>query len=164
MSNSNALQVFQPLCRYLFQCLTLFVANIKEVSPRKRKTVKLLSGTLVSSCNKLCPSSVHEAEVLSMATGLGRLAFAIGGCPSRTLQNFPKPLVYKNFSQRVKRRKQTVAKTSVDIDGILSSTSTKKVPTAATNDPASVSPKDETLKTWQTSEERTNLLKQGERR
>lgn len=99
-----------------------------------------------------------------MATGLGRLAFAIGGCPLRTLQNFPKPLVYRKFSQRVKRRRQTVAKTGIDIDGILSSTSTKKVPTAATNDPASVSPKDEVLKTWQASEERTNLLKQGERR
>jgi len=92
------------------------------------------------------------------------------GFAMTVMRNIPKQLVYRKFSRGVKGRGQKAVQDRVDIEEILRTsgvttvapvTSTSKsVATKGTNS----CPKDDAFKKWQASEERTNLLKQGERR
>lgn len=83
-------------------------------------------------------------------------------------QSFPRKLFYRNFSRKVKGKRPNLTnmkqKDSVDIDGIL------KRPGAVlgTAEPLVLDSNETTkeieIKKWQASRQRTNLLKQGERR
>ena len=83
------------------------------------------------------------------------------------LRKIPRQLVHRNLSRTVKGKKQKAIKNNIDIQGILGSSgvnSGRKSLSDANNDSPKDQAKDEAFRKWQTSEERTNLLKQGERR
>lgn len=111
------------------------------------------------------PQSLSVLQTKMVATVTCCLIRHLPGFPITVIRPIPKTLVYRNFSKKIKGKRQKVIKDNVDIEGILrsssaASTTKPAIEIAATND----SPKDREIKTWQTSEERTNLLKQGERR
>lgn len=81
------------------------------------------------------------------------------------MARFPRHFIHRNYSRRLKGKRHQVAKDSIDIEGILRGS---PAISNATSPPASEvgneSENDEGIKNWQVSEERTNLLKQGEKR
>ncbi|XP_044164074.1 uncharacterized protein LOC122948353 [Acropora millepora] len=101
-----------------------------------------------------------------MATLCGFHSLLIFGRVSRsTLARFPRHFIYRNYSRRLKGKRQQVAKDGIDIEGILKGS---PAISSASSPPASKvvneSENDERIKNWQVSEQRTNLLKQGEKR
>ena len=92
--------------------------------------------------------------------------FPFVGFSTTALPRFPGQLVYRNYSRRLKGKRPKGEKESIDIEGILkSSTANKESPaTPNASEVSNDSPGNEEIKKWQVSEDRTNLLKQGERR
>ena len=83
------------------------------------------------------------------------------------LRKIPRQLVHRNLSRAVKGKKQKVIEDNIDIQRILGGSgvnSSEKSQSGAANDSPKDQAKSEAFKKWQASEERTNLLKQGERR
>lgn len=92
--------------------------------------------------------------------------FPFVGFSTTALPRFPGQLVYRNYSRRLKGKRPKGEKESIDIEGILKSSTAKKESPATPNvsEVSNDSPGNEEIKKWQVSEDRTNLLKQGERR
>ena len=101
-----------------------------------------------------------------MATLCGFHSLLILGRFSRsTLARFPRHFIYRNYSRRLKGKRQQVAKDSIDIEGILKgSPAISSAPSPPAAKVVNESENDERIKNWQVSEQRTNLLKQGEKR
>ena len=81
------------------------------------------------------------------------------------MRNISNKLFYRNFSRKLKGKRPKVIKQkdNVDIKGILKSSSAAPTSIKPVVESAA-SRKDIEIKTWQASEQRTILLKQGERR
>ena len=72
----------------------------------------------------------------------------------------------RNYYRKVRRKEKSIAECKIDIDGILSgSGSVGPSKVAPSSTAVSKSSKDsEAIKVWQSSDERTALLKKGEKR
>ena len=119
----------------------------------------------VQRCYSTTASCKTQSNVLDMSTGSHP---RFPGFLTTLVQGFSSKLFYRNLSQKVKGKRPKLTnikqKDSVDIEGIL------KRPGAVVGSAESLvvdsseTTKGIEIKKWQASRQRTNLLKQGERR